>query len=99
MKKKSRKEKLYRNSYASVEKKRIILKSISKNFNLTRLTNWNASSSLTRKNLNYSTTKLTKRCVLTNRKNKSTNLLNISRLTFLHLARNGDIVGLKKAVW
>ena len=99
MKKKSRKEKLYRTSYASVEKQRIILKSISKNFNLTRLTNWNASSSLNHKNLNYSTTKLTKRCVLTNRKNKSTNLLNISRLAFLHLARNGDIIGLKKAVW
>ena len=99
MKKKNRKEKLYRNLYASVEKKRFILKSISKNFNLTKLTNWNAFNGLTHKSINYSSTKLTKRCVLTNRANKYTKVLNISRLKFLHLARNGEIIDIKKAVW
>lgn len=99
MKKKNRKEKLYRNLYASVENKRTILKSISKNFNLTKLTNWNAFSDLTSKSINYSHSKLTKRCVLTNRKNKYTKVLNVSRLKFLQLARNGEIVNLKKAVW
>ena len=99
MKKKNRKEKLYRNLCGSIENKRTILKSISKNFNLTKLTNWNASGVLTHKNINYPFTKLTKRCVLTNRKNKHTKLLNISRLKFLQLARNGDLINLKKAVW
>ena len=99
MKKKNRKEKLYRNLYSSVENKRIILKSISKNFNLTKLTNWNASSVLANKNINYSSNKLTKRCVLTNRKNKYSKVLNISRLKFLQLARNGELINLKKAIW
>ena len=99
MKKKIIKDKNNRYLNSLFETKRTILKSLKKNYNLTRLTNWNSAINLTDSNLNYATAKLVNRCILTGRKSKYTKSLNISRLQFLKAARNGNIVGLKKGSW
>ena len=99
MNKKKRKDKSIRNSYFLFETKRKILKSLKKNTNLNRLTNWNSVSLLTNSKLNYSNVQVVNRCVLSFRKSKYTKNLKFSRLQFLKLARNGFINGLKKGVW
>ena len=99
MKSKVRKDKNNRKLMSKVEIKSLILKSLKKNYNLTKLTNWNSGVNLTKPTFNYVTTKLVNRCVITGRKSIYTKILNISRLKFLQLARNGDLVGLKKASW
>ena len=99
MKKKTRKDKNNRNLNFLFETKRIILKSLKKNSNLTRLTNWKSTSFLTNSELNYSTVQLVNRCVLSDRKNKFTKNLHISRLQFLKVARNGFLNGLSKSSW
>jgi len=82
---------------ANFEDKKVILKSISNNTNLIKITRWNSGISMS--NYNYGFTQLTKRCVLTNRKNILNKNYNISRLAFLKCARQGLISGLIKSTW
>ena len=79
------------------EMKQFILKSITKNEKLIKPTRWNACLKLTTQNTISYTTKIKKRCVLTNRKNIIHKNYKLSRLAFLNLARKGAILGIKKS--
>ena len=82
---------------ANFEDKKIILKSISNNTNLIKITRWNNGISMS--NYSFGFSQLTKRCVLTNRKNTLNKNYKISRLAFLKCARQGLISGLIKSTW
>ena len=79
----------------NLERKRIILKSIFDNNNLVKTTRWNNGLLLTKYNLGN--TKITKRCLLSNRKNVFSSDYKISRIVFLNAARQGFISGLIKS--
>ena len=93
------KDKKKRDFSLKFEKKRFILKSLTKNNNLIKSTRWNTSLNLTKLEANSFFTRTVNRCVLTGRKNKLHNKFRFSRLTFLKLARNGFINGLHKSTW
>ena len=93
------KDKKKRNLQLQFEKKQKILKSISKNESLTKITRWNSNSQLSILNSNSYSIKLVRRCIITGRKNILNKMFKISRLAFLKLARNGLISGIKKASW
>ena len=90
------KDKKKRSLHLKLEKQSIILKSIAQNCSISKSTRWNSELNLTMLLLNSHKTRLVKRCILTERKNKVDKSLNISRLSFLRLARKGFIIGLKK---
>ena len=93
---KIQKEKNKRNLHFKFENKCIILKSIAQNHSVLKTVRWNSEQKLNTLISNSYKTRLVKRCILTGRKNKYNKNLNISRLSFLKLARKGFITGLKK---
>lgn len=99
MKKLLEKDKCKRQMVSDFEIKRVVLKSIIRNQNLLDRTRWSANIELSGLPVNSSKCRVVNRCLLTGRKSKVNKLYNFSRLSFLRLARNGLIVGLKKASW
>lgn len=97
MKKLLQKDKHLRNSFVNTENKHIILKSLVKNKNLSKLTRWNASLLLTNFFTKYHPTKFSNRCVLTARKNILNKHFKLSRIHLLKIAKKGLIFGLKKS--
>lgn len=87
-----------RKSVLTSETKQIILKSIKKNEKLVKATRWNASITLTDKQIPTFPVQLKKRCIVTGRKNILNKNYRLSRLSFLRYARNGLISGLKKSI-
>ena len=79
------------------EKKRIILKSLSHNINLTKVCRWENSFELIK--VQTTPTQLTNRCIITGRKSIFNKHYKLSRISFLKHARNGSISGLVKATW
>lgn len=99
MKKLARKDKKKRINNSKVELKSKILKSLTKNFNLTKNIRWNATLKLTDFPTQLNKISLNNRCVLTFRKSSFKQLYSISRLVFLKLARENKICGIKKHIW
>ena len=99
MKNQIRKDKTKRKFVFESENKCIILKSIAKNKNLSDPSRCSANLRLTDLNSKTRKSKLVDRCVLTGRKSKIGKSYKFSRLSFLKLARNGWISGLKKSAW
>lgn len=99
MKKILYKDKNNRKFVKNFENIRFIYKSITKNTKLPNFLRWNAILKLTNFNHNNSKTYLVRRCLLTGRKSKYSNLFKVSRLIFLKLAREGKINGIKKSTW
>jgi ribosomal protein S14 len=99
MKKLARKDKKKRLNNFKFELKSKILKSLTKNFNLTNNTRWNASLILTDLPIKLNKISLNNRCILTFRRSSFKQLYSISRLVFLKLARENRISGLKKNIW
>lgn len=97
MKKLVRKDNQKRKKVLKFEKFNKILKSLSKNYYLTKNLRWNASLQLTSFTRNKSV--ITNRCILTFRKSVFRQLYSVSRLAFLRLARKKKIYGLKKNIW
>jgi small subunit ribosomal protein S14 len=93
------KDKIKRKIVLEFETKRIILKSIIRNTNLLNKARWAANLELSDLFVNSSRGRLVNRCVLTGRKSKVRNRYHFSRLTFLKMAKNGLISGLKKSSW
>lgn len=79
------------------ETSNVILKSLSYNNNVKKITRWNASfkSTISKKSF----IQINKRCVITGRKNVCHKSYKLSRLTFLRLANKGLITGVRKSVW
>lgn len=99
MKKVLERDKCKRQMVSDFEIKRVVLKSIIRNQNLLDRTRWSANIELSGLPVNSSKCRVVNRCLLTGRKSKVNKLYNFSRLSFLRLARNGLIVGLKKSSW
>ena len=95
MKKILLKSKKKRKQFNFLEHKIIILKSIYYNNNFTSMIRWNNRLFLSKIKLGI--TKLTKRCLVSNRKNIYNGHYKISRIVFLNCARRGFINGLIKS--
>ena len=99
MKKLIERDKSRRQMVADFETKRVILRSILRNKNLADKMRWSASIVLSDLFVNSSKCRVVNRCLLTGKKSKVRKFYNFSRLSFLKLARNGLIIGLKKVSW
>jgi len=99
MKKLIEKDKKRRLLVSKLETKRIILNSIVRNNNLLKRVRWSANLQLSDLFVNSSKSRLVNRCIITGRKSKVIKNYRFSRLSFLRLARNGLILGLKKSSW
>jgi small subunit ribosomal protein S14 len=97
MKKKLIQEKKKRKIVNLFETDSFIYKSIFKNFNFPNNVRWNALLHLSKLPQNSRKGRLNKRCTLSGRKSSFNSLYRFSRLVFLRLARQGEILGLKKS--
>jgi ribosomal protein S14 len=93
------KEKKKRNSLYLNETFHFILKSITQNLFLNKLTKLNTRIKLSELVKLSLKVRLVNRCILTDRRNRFNLLYKFSRLVFLKLARNNDFVGLKRHSW
>lgn len=96
MKNQIQKDKNKRNLNSKIENKRVILKSIIYNNKISKIIRWNCELELTNISSNNFKIGIVNRCVFTGRKGKFNKQFRFSRLSFLKLARNGFIGGLKK---
>lgn len=81
----------------SFEKNKQIYKSLTNNYNLNKVTKWNADLNIFKRSVGI--VQLTKRCIITGRKNILNGRYKLSRLIFLKYSRNGSLVDLIKSVW
>lgn len=93
------KEKLNRTSRYFIEDNQIILKSIRQNSFVEKPTKLNTTLKISNVTKYLRKTRFVNRCILTGRKNHVNKSYRFSRHVFLRLARNTDIVGLKKTIW
>ena len=82
---------------SSQEKKKKIYKSLTNNCNLIKSIRWNADLHVSKRSLGL--TQLTRRCIITGRKNVLTSYYRISRLTLLKFCRHGLIADMAKSIW
>eukprot|EP00797_Seminavis_robusta_P035596 Sro884_mit_g215970.1 rps14 (87) ;mRNA; f:42339-42599 len=87
MKKLLEKDKKTRQVIKNFEKKKIILKSISNNLNLTNLIRFNALNSVSKMQKKSSKVLISNRCINTINKKKFNKLTKFSRIVFLKLVR------------
>ena len=99
MKKLVQKDKKNRSSLNLIETKKFVLKAIVNNTNFSNLIRWNAISKMTSVPSNSSSTFVTNRCILTGRKKRINKFYKFSRISFLKLARSGNVFGMKKSTW
>ena len=99
MKKLVRKDKLRRIKVYKFEDVRLILKSLASNNYLPIMIRWNAFVSLTKLISDSSKIKLTKRCVISYRRNVASHKFKFSRLAFARLIKIGRTYGIKKVSW
>ena len=81
------------------EKKKNVFKSLIKNQNMSKLTNWELNLKFLSFNMLYTKNKFVNRCIITGRKNNLNKVFRLSRLQFLEFARSGYIAGVKKSTW
>ena len=86
-----------RNSVFFSEKNKQIYKSLTNNNNLIKTVRWNADLNALKRLI--SSVQLTKRCIITGRKNIFNNHYRLSRIIFLKYSRKGLIPNLIKSTW
>ena len=91
------KEKNRCNTYLVFEKKKRILKTILNNTNLPIKLRYKIYKKLIKLPKDSSITKITRRCVISNRSRPVYKKIRLSRITFRELALDGALVGIKKA--
>lgn len=94
-----RKEKEKTRKFAQLEKKRIILKSLYFNRRLPLDIRIMAYLSLAHLPVNSSSTRLTKRCIITGRARSTLLHMRLSRYKFREWIRIGRLTGIRKASW
>lgn len=99
MKQALEKDKKKRKNYYKNEKKRVCLKSLSSNRNLPDFLRWKSSFALSAFSKTVSPLRIKNRCILTGRSRSILSSYRLSRLAFQRLAKEGKIVGLRKASW
>lgn len=93
------KDKNRRVKYSVVEKKKLILKYIFNNLNLSQNIRNNAYLEYSNLSDDSSITKIKNRCILTNRSKGIYKKFKISRIFFKKIALEGNLPGVKKASW
>ncbi len=99
MQKKIKKNIKQRYLFKKLEKKRLILKIISKNFNLCKNLRWKSQQKWFFFNQNSSLTRIKNLCVLTGRSKSIYRLFKISRIQLRKLASEGFLPGVSKYSW
>ena len=91
------KDKNRRDQYSLFEKKRVILKAILNDLDLSKNLRNAIYKRLLQLPKNSSRTKITNRCVITNRSKSVYKQFKMSRIVFRDLALKGQLVGVRKA--
>ena len=99
MKKLLVRDKKRRSLFYKHERKKIILKTIFKNFNLFTLIRWNALIKLEQLGSISSTVSFSNRCIYTINKKRLNDTSLFSRHVLLKLIRSGKITGISKSSW
>ena len=99
MQKKIKKNINQRLSFKNLEKKRLIIKIISNNFNLKKIIRWKNEQKWFNFNKNYSLTRIKNICILTGRSKSIYRFFKISRLQLRKLASTGFLPGICKYNW
>lgn len=97
MLKKVKKDKKLRSNFFLIEQNNCILKSLTKNKNLSRIISWNSGLRIFKTVSKYNKTKLVNRCVYSGRRNKIHHYYRFSRLSFLQFVRNAMVPGMFKS--
>jgi len=93
------KDKRKRYKVKQFEKRRLLLKTISRTEHLPRRIQWKARLKLSKLPRNGSSVRTHNRCVMTGRSKAVYNIFKISRIKFRELASSGLIPGVKKVSW
>jgi small subunit ribosomal protein S14 len=99
MKKKIKKNIKQRLLFKDLEKKRLIIKIISNNFNLKKNIRWKIEQKWFNFNKNSSLTRIKNICILTGRSKSIYRFFKISRLQLRKLASFGFLPGVSKYSW
>lgn len=99
MKKLLQKDKKTRKSIKEFELKKLVLLSIFKNSQLSKLTSLKSIKELGLLPTECSKTRHVNRCMVTGRKKRIDKLYSLSRISFMKLAQNGSICGLRNSSW
>jgi small subunit ribosomal protein S14 len=99
MQKKIKKNIKQRYTFKDLEKKRLILKIISKNLNIEKDLRWKLYQKWFFFNSNSSITRIKNLCVLTGRSKSIYRLFKISRIQLRKLASEGFLPGVSKYSW
>lgn len=99
MQKKKKKNIKQRYLFKNLEKKRLILKIISKNLNLKKKVRWKIQQRWFNFHQNSSLTRIKNICVLTGRSKSIYRFFKISRLQLRKLASTGYLPGISKYTW
>lgn len=95
----TQKDKKNRKQFKFSEHKKLMLKSLRNNTNISKMIRWKSFENLlvftARSSLSY----FSNRCVITGRKKRINKSYSFSRIVFLKLVRSGNINGLKKSSW
>jgi len=99
MQKKIKKNINQRLLFKNLEKKRLIIKIISNNFNLKKIIRWKNEQKWFNFNRNSSLTRIKNICILTGRSKSIYKFFKISRLQLRKLASTGFLPGICKYNW
>lgn len=99
MKKKIKKNINQRLLFKNLEKKRLIIKIISNNFNLKKIIRWKIEQKWFNFNKDSSLTRIKNICILTGRSKSIYKFFKISRLQLRKLASMGFLPGISKYNW
>lgn len=93
------KDKQNRIGFKNFEYKKLIVKTLITNTNLSKVVRWKFSKELIVLPKKFLLSSFNNRCVITGRKKRINKLYSFSRIMFLRLAREGKLNNLKKATW
>lgn len=99
MKKLVQKDKKTRKSIKEFELKKLVVLSIFKNSQLSKLTSLKSTKEFALLPIKSSKTRHVNRCVVTGRKKRINKLYSLSRISFMRLVQNGSICGLRNSSW
>ena len=88
-----------RNLYAKYEIKRSLLKSMIRDFNVSKHLRFQSINELSKLPRNSSLGRIKNRCTQTGRSKSNYRMFRISRITFRELALKGLLPGVQKASW
>ena len=95
----TRKDKKARKNVSKKQLDNHIIKSICKNNFLPQTIQWKANSLFSQHKKKYFKNRIRNRCILTGRNRSVFGFSKLSRLSFTHLLKSGNICNMKKSSW